>query len=200
MAQKLNEELDIDSKEFLRMAKEGYMFPDTYLIPRTATSASIAQLFLDTFNKKVTAQMREDAQKTGLSFDQVITMASIVEREGRTNDDRPIIAGILLKRLQAGWPLQADSTLQFILGYQADQKTWWKKGVDSADKLLNSAYNTYRNVGLPPAPIANPGLASIKAVIYPSDSPYWFYLHDDKGVVHYAKTLEEHNANIEKYL
>lgn len=200
IAMKLNKDLDIPEGEFLRYAKEGYMFPDTYLIQRTSTPAAIAQLFLDTFNKKVTDQMRADGVKTGLTFNQIITLASIVEREGRTNDDRPIIAGILLKRLKADWPLQADSTLQFILGYQPDQKSWWKKGVDSADKLLNSPYNTYLNTGLPPKPIANPGLAAIKAVIYPVDTPYWFYLHDDKGVAHYAKTLEEHNENIAKYL
>lgn len=200
IAGKLNKDLDIPDGEFLRYAREGYMFPDTYLIPRTATPAAIAKLFLDTFAKKVTAQMREDAQKTGLTFDQVITLASIVEREGVTNEDRPIIAGILLKRLKVGWPLQADATLQYALGYQPEQKSWWKKGVDSEDKRIASPYNTYKNPGLPPAPIANPGLASIKAVIYPVDTPYWFYLHDDKGVAHFAKTIEEHNENIAKYL
>lgn len=200
IAMKLNKELDIPESEFLRYAKEGYMFPDTYLIPRTATPAAIAEFFLDTFNKKVTQEMRDDAKKSGLTFPQVVTMASIVEREGRTKEDRPIIAGILLKRLKAGWPLQADATLQYALGYQPEQKTWWKKGVDNQDKRIASPYNTYRNTGLPPAPIANPGLAAIRAVIYPEDSPYWFYLHDDKGVAHYAKTIEEHEENIRKYL
>ncbi len=200
IASKLNKELDIPESEFLRYAKEGYMFPDTYLIPHTATSAAIVQLFLDTFNKKITSQMRLDAQKTGLSFDQIITLASIVEREGRTDDDRPVIAGILLKRIKAGWPLNADATLQYALGYQSAGKTWWKKEITSADKLINSPYNTYTHPGLPPAPIANPGVASIKAVIYATDTPYWFYLHDDKGVAHYAKTIEEHGENIAKYL
>ncbi len=200
IAAKLTKELDIPASEFLRYAKEGYMFPDTYLIPQTATPAAIARLFLDTFNKKVTEQMRADALKTGLSFNQVIILASIVEREGVNDSDRPVIAGILLKRLKASWPLQADATLQYILGYQVNQKTWWKKGVDASDKLINSPFNTYKNPGLPPSPIANPGLASIKAVIYPTDSPYWFYLHDVQGAAHYAETIEEHNENIAKYL
>ncbi len=200
IANKLSRELNFPESEFMRYAKEGYMFPDTYLIPRTASPAAVAELFLDTFNQKVTSQMRADAKKSGLTFDQIIILSSIVEREGRTDDDRPVIAGILLKRLKAVWSLQADATLQYILGYQADQKTWWKKGVDGRDKLIRSPYNTYANSGLPPAPIANPGLASIQAVIYPSDSPYWFYLHDTKGGVHYARTIEEHNENIAKYL
>lgn len=200
IAGKLTKELDIPGSEFLRIAREGYMFPDTYLIPQTATPAAITQLFLDTFNKKVTSQMRQDAQKIGLPFDQVIILASIVEREGRTNEDRPVIAGILLKRLRAGWPLQADATLQYTLGYQPDQKSWWKKELTAADKLIASPYNTYAHPGLPPAPIANPGLAAINAVIYPVDTPYWYYLHDPEGKAHFAKTIEEHNENIAKYL
>ena len=200
IAGKLAKDLDIPESEFFRYAKEGYMFPDTYLIPRTATPAGIAQLFLDTFNKKVTSQVRRDAQKTGLSFDQVITLASIVEREGRTDEDRPVIAGIFAKRIKAGWPLEADATLQYALGYQPAEKTWWKKEITAGDKLIASPYNTYKNVGLPPGPIANPGLASIKAVMYATDTPYWFYLHDAKGIAHYAKTIEEHGDNIAKYL
>lgn len=200
IAAKLTKELDIPESEFLRFAREGYMFPDTYLIPRTATPAGIAQMFADTFNKKVTAQMRTDAQKIGLTFDQVVILASIVEREGRTNQDRPIIAGILLKRLRAGWPLQADATLQYLLGYEPNEKMWWRKGLDASDKLIGSPYNTYDHPGLPPAPIANPGLAAINAVLYPVDTPYWYYLHDSDGKAHYAKTIEEHNENIVRYL
>jgi UPF0755 protein len=130
----------------------------------------------------------------------VITLASIIEREGQTNEDRPVIAGILMNRLEAGWPLQADATLQYALGYQSKDKTWWKKTLYDEDKKINSPYNTYANPGLPPGPISNPGLASIQAAIYPKKTDYWYYLHDPAGGVHYAITLEEHNANIAKFL
>jgi UPF0755 protein len=129
-----------------------------------------------------------------------MVLASIVEREGRTDEDRPVIAGILLKRLNSDWPLQADATLQYALGYQAFEKSWWKKALTVEDKKIRSPYNTYLNAGLPPAPISNPGLSSIRAVVYPTVSPYWYYLHDPQGRVHYATTLEEHEQNIASYL
>ncbi len=200
IATKLAKDLDIPETEFLKYASQGYMFPDTYLIPRDATAAAISILFQNTFNEKVTPQMKSDAAKLGLSFKDVVTLASIVEREGRTDTDRPVIAGILIKRLKADWPLQADATLQFALGYQPNEKSWWKKYLSDEDKTIKSPYNTYKNTGLPPGPIANPGLSSIRAVIYPSQSDYWYYLHDTKGQVHYAKTIEEHTANITKFL
>lgn len=200
IAQKINKDLDIPETEFLKYQKEGYMFPDTYLLPRDASASAIVKIFRDTFDKKITDQMRIDAQKSGLTFDNVIILASIVEREGRTDSDRPVIAGILLQRLKARWPLQTDATIQYALGYQPLEKTWWKKNLSDSDKKIDSPYNTYRNPGLPPAPIANPGLASIKAVIYPTETGYWYYLHDKNGDVHYAATIEEHNENIAKYL
>lgn len=200
VAAKVAYEFDIPEQEFLKFAKQGYMFPDTYQLPKDATASAIASLLFETFEKKITPVMRNDAKKTGLSFDQVITLASLVEREGRTNDDRPMIAGILLNRIQEDRPLQVDATLQYILGYQPTEKTWWKKILTDEDKKLVSAYNTYLHPGLPPGPIANPGLDAIRAVIYPQASPYFFYLHDPSGVAHYAVTLEEHNENVRKYL
>jgi len=200
IAAKLTKELDIPESEFVKVAREGYMFPDTYLVPRDASVGAVAALFTTTFDKKVDEAMRADAKKTGLTFPEVMTLASIVEREGRTNEDRPVIAGILLKRLKADWPLQADATLQYALGYQTGEKTWWKKGLNQEDKKVKSPYNTYLHPGLPPEPIANPGLASIKAVIYPKETDYWYYIHDLEGVVHYGRTLEEHNSNVAKYL
>jgi UPF0755 protein len=200
IATKLAKDLDIPETEFLKYASQGYMFPDTYLIPRDATAAAIVALFNKTFNEKVTPQMKTDALKQGLTFNEVLTLASIVEREGKTDADRPVIAGILLKRLKAGWPLQADATLQYALGYQSAEKSWWKKYLSDDDKTIKSPYNTYKNTGLPPGPIANPGLSSIRAVIYPTQSDYWYYLHDTKGQAHYAKTVQEHTANIDKFL
>lgn len=200
IAAQLNKDLDIPEEQFLQYAKEGYMFPDTYLIPRDATASAIVDMFMANFDKKVTPQMRTDAKKTGLTFAQTITLASIIEREGKTDADRPVIAGIILNRLKLNMALQVDATLQYALGYQPFEKSWWKKELTDDDKKINSPYNTYANTGLPPGPIANPGLASITAAIYPTATDYLYYLHDKTGAVHYAKTIEEHTANIQKYL
>lgn len=196
----LAKELNIPEKQFLTLAKEGYMFPDTYMIPKDATAGAVIRLLTDTFNEKVTSQMIADAKKEGLSLASVITLASLVEREGKTNEDRPVIAGILLNRLNQDWPLQVDATVQYLLGYQTNEKTWWKKELTDYDKTIDSPYNTYMYPGLPPTAIANPGLEAIKAVIYPQKTEYMFYLHDKTGVAHYAKTIEEHEKNIADYL
>lgn len=200
IATTLAKNLDLPESEFLKVAREGYMFPDTYRIPRDATAGAIVNMFRTTFDDKVTSAMRAEAKKRGLSMDQVIILASIVEREGRTDEDRPVIAGILLKRLKANWPLQVDATLQYALGYQSSDKSWWKKVLSEDDRSVKSPYNTYATPGLPPGPICNPGLSSVRAVISPKDSDYWYYLHDTSGGVHYAKTIEEHEANISKFL
>jgi UPF0755 protein len=199
-ATQLAKDLDIPENQFLQDASPGYMFPDTYLIPRDATGAAVVKMFLDNFNSKVTPQIREDAKKTGLTFAQTITLASLVEREGKTAADRPVIAGILLNRIKLGMPLQVDATLQYALGYQPFEKSWWKKELTDEDKKINSLYNTYTNTGLPPGPICNPGLESIKAAIYPTNTDDLYYIHDKTGALHSAKTVEEHNANIRKYL
>lgn len=200
IALKLAKELSIPESEFLKNAREGYMFPDTYFIPKDATAGAVVKIFSDNFNKRVTPEIIEGIKKQKLTLDEGIILASIVEREGVSDTDRPIIAGILLKRLDNDWPLQADSTLQYALNYQAENQTWWKKVLTDADKKIKSPYNTYINTGLPPGPICNPGLSSIKAVANPVMTDYWYYLHGPDGQAHYAKTLEEHEANITKYL
>lgn len=200
IATHLAKNLDLPESEFLRGASVGYMFPDTYLIPQDATAGAIIDIFTKAFNKKIDDTMRADLRVSGMTLEDVVTLASIVEREGRTDEDRPVIAGILLKRLKAGWPLQADATLQYALGYQAGEKTWWKKSLTEEDKKVRSPYNTYLNPGLPPGPISNPGLAALRAVVYPKETEFWYYLHDPSGAVHYAATLEDHNANIATYL
>lgn len=200
IAIKLARDLDIPEKEFLSVATEGYMFPDTYLISKDATAGAIVTIFKENFNRKVDTTILETMRTSGLTLDESIILASIVEREGRSDSDRPVIAGILINRLEKGWPLQADATLQYALGYQAKEKTWWKKELTNDDKSVISFYNTYTHLGLPPAPIANPGLSAIQAVISPVKTEYMYYLHDTSGGVHYAKTLEEHEQNIEQYL
>ncbi len=196
----LAKNLDIPESEFLKVSHEGYMFPDTYRIPHDASAGAVVNMFRTTFDAKVTDAMKASAVKHGLTVDQMVTLASLVEREGHNDQDRPVIAGILLKRLKANWPLQVDATLQFSLGYQSSDKSWWKKELTDDDRKIASPYNTYLNPGLPPGPICNPGLSSLNAVANPKDSDYWYYLHDTSGAIHYAKTIEEHNANIAKFL
>lgn len=195
-----------DYQEFLSLTDnlEGYLFPDTYLIPKEASPSAVIKIFNRNFEKKFSSELERQVKGEGLTKKQVLILASIVEREAKYNEDRPIVAGILLKRWRKGWPLQADATLQYALAtttcnLQPETCNWWPK-VSRDAKQIDSPYNTYKYKGLPPTPICNPGLALIKAVINPKDSPYWFYLSEPSGTVHYAKTAEEHNENIEKYL
>lgn len=200
VAQEVAKTLDIPTSEFMKFAREGYMFPDSYSMPQDATAGAVVEIFANTFDKKITTEMRNKVASSGLTMEEVIILASIVEREGNSSVDRPIIAGILRKRLEASWPLQVDATLQYALGYQPNEKSWWKKYLTNVDKEIESPFNTYKYVGLPPAPICNPGIEAIEAVINPQESDYWFYIHDTSGTAHYGRTIEEHNANIQKYL
>lgn len=180
---------DFDYQNFLKqvIGLEGKLFPDTYLIPIDTGMAALIDIFTKNF-----------AQKTSsLDFkNEDLILASIIEREAKTDADRQIVAGILTKRLEKGWPLQADATIQYALGKEGN---WWPS-LSKKDLELNSLYNTYKYKGLPPTPICNPGLASIKAALNPIKTSYWFYLSDNQGQIHYAQTLEEHNQNIAKYL
>ncbi len=197
IAEKLNQELKIDKKEFLKNAKEGYMFPDTYLFPREATVSYIVDTLENTFDKRFTPQLRAKIRAQGLTEAQGVVLASIVEREGRSQRVRTEIAGILLKRFKIDMGLNADATLQYILGYQPQEKSWWKKSLTNEDKLIKSPYNTYLHVGLPPAPICNPSLSSLQAVAdADSSTPYLYYYHDSNGNSYYGKTLDEHNNNV----
>lgn len=199
MAQIIGKELNIPEIEFIKEAKEGFMFPDTYLMPKNATVGSVINIING--NTKFTSQLKETPSKNGLDENEVVTLASLVEREAKDEAGRRQVAKILLKRLKNDWPLQVDATIQYVLGYQTIERSWWKKALTFEDLKIESPYNTYINKGLPPTPIASPGLDAIKSVIEADDNtPYWFYISDKKGNMHYAKTIEEHNANIEKYL
>jgi UPF0755 protein len=167
-------------------AKEGYLFPDTYLFPKEVTAKQIIDKMLLTFDKKVGLDITK----------QDVVLASLVERETKTAEERPIVAGILFNRIEIGMPLQVDATIQYIMG---KKDKWWGT-VLLDDRKLKSSFNTYTNRGLPPSPICNPGLSSIKAVLNPAETDFLYYLHDTKGIIHYAKTLEEHSANIGKYI
>lgn len=227
LARRLASNLEgFDSQEFIVSTEdlEGYLFPDTYLIPRNASSTAVIDILTDNFEKKFTADLETTAKNRGLTKRQVAIFASIVEREVRSAEDRPIVAGILLKRWRENWPLQADATVQYAVaainnqqpaslaggstipglpprsGAGSNQVNWWPGKLTKTDLETDSPYNTYAHKGLPPAPICSPGLASIKAVIDPEESDYWFYLSDSQGKMHYAETIQEHNQNVSQYL
>jgi len=200
IAEKIESELKIGSQDFLDETQglEGRFFPDTYLIPKGATTAMIVDVFLKNFDKKFDPQLRQEAEKQGLTVNQVLTLASLIEREAKNDQDRPIIAGLLFNRLEVGMALQIDATVQYAVANQ--RSDWWPKNLTKEDLKINSPYNTYINKDLPPGPICNPGLASIKAVVYPQTTDYWYYLSDFQGQMHYAITYEEHVENINQYL
>lgn len=190
--------------DFLNQSKnlEGYLFPDTYVVPFDIKTSDLINLMRSNFDKRVDNKMKSDLERLGLSLKDTVILASIVERESNNDKDRPVVGGILLKRLKSGWPLETDATIQYALESKnhKDGDGWWPKELLADDLTVNSPYNTRKNQGLPPGPISNPGLLSIKAVIYPIETPYWFYLTDNNGVTHYAKTLQEHEDNISKFL
>lgn len=161
---------------------EGKYFPDTYLIPKQMALEDIRQLMLKTF-----------VQKVGEVSSQTLILASLVEREARKEIDRPLVASVLKNRLEAGMALDVDATVQYALGF-------WKKDLTTEDLKIKSPYNTYLNPGLPPGPICNPGLSSIKAAQNSAQTDYLYYLSDKTGTIHYARTLSEHNTNVAKYL
>jgi UPF0755 protein len=171
---------------------EGFLFPDTYLVPRTVTAKQLVTLQLEAF-KKLWDQTRQDqAAKRKLSSFQVVTIASMIEREVRYDEDRPLVASVIYNRLANGWPLQLDATVLYAKGV-------WQSTVTLDDLKINSPYNTYLHTGLPPGPIANPGLKAIDATLKPADTGYFFYLSDSQGHNHYAKTNDEFNQLKRQY-
>ncbi len=162
---------------------EGYLFPDKYAFAVDESTEDVLIKLINNFKSKVgIADTYED-----------IIVASMVEREGRSSEDRPMIADIILKRYKEGWLLQICATILYA-------KKDWTHVITKSDKEEDNPYNTYKNPGLPITPICNPGLEAINAVRNPQSNPYYFYIHDPEGNIHYGKTLSEHNSNIEKYL
>ncbi|HLL61183.1 MAG TPA: endolytic transglycosylase MltG [Candidatus Nitrosocosmicus sp.] len=200
VAQIMSQKFEIPEVEFTQLAEEGYLYPDTYLIPRQASSGAIISLLKNTFYQKYDKDLQAKATKKGLTEKEVVTLASLVEREAFETDIQGV-ANVLYKRLKIDMPLQVDATVQYALGYQVQEKRWWKRSTTFEDLEIDSPYNTYKNKGLPPGPISSPGIDALKAVVNADEStPYTFYIHDKNGAIHYARTLDEHNANIKKYL
>jgi len=150
-------------------------------------------------------EAKEAISKTKYSLAEIVTLASIIERETKTDSERPVVAGILFNRLDIGMGLQVDASLQYAVAnakckmLNAKCENWWPI-LSKEDLRIESPYNTYKYRGLPPAAIANPGLSSLKAVVFPQETNYLYYLHDADGVIHFAATLDEHNENVRKYL
>lgn len=176
---------------------EGYLFPDTYLVPKDASVEAIIVIMKENFDKKY-AEVEANKQSK-LSKDDIVTMASLIEREAITDAEKSIIAGILMNRLSAEMPLQVDATIQYAKGQNSFNKKWWEPVTLAEYKSVRSAYNTYLNLGLPPGPISNPGIEALKAAANPTDTEYVYYIHDKNGTIRYAKTLDGHDANIRKY-
>lgn len=217
IAELLQEQININADEFIRLARrgdynyaflrdlpdgaslEGYLFPDTYRLPQNPTAQDVLLKMLDTFGEKV-APLLEQARADGQNPRQVLTLASIVEREAVIQSERPVIASVYLNRLKIGMALQADPTTQYALGYQPDQKTWWKRPLflDDLKYADPAGYNTYVSAVIPPGPIASPGLSSIQAVLNPAQTDYYFFVAtcNQDGSHQFSVTFQEHQSKL----
>ena len=222
MADRLADQTEIDDLEFLRLAREGapalalefdflaslpagqslegYLFPDTYQIDGSSNAGNLIQRMLRRFDEVVTPEIRADAAENGLSVHDLLTLASIIEREAVLDEERPLISGVFHNRLARGIPLQADPTAQYAIGRTGPGGRWWKPDITGDDLRTQSPYNTYVVNGLPPGPIAAPGLASIAAAARPESTPYLFFVARGDGSHAFSETLEEHTRNIERFL
>ncbi|MFH1597995.1 MAG: endolytic transglycosylase MltG [Patescibacteria group bacterium] len=172
---------------------EGYLFPDTYRVFKDSEAADIVEKMLDNFDSKLTQEMQQEIAKQGKTIFEIVTLASVLEKELRTDTDRKMAADLFYRRIAAGIPMQSDATVNYVTGKSMLQPTY-------TDTQTESPYNTYLYRGLPPGPICNPSLSSIQAAIYPEGNQYWYYLNKPDGTTVFSKTLEEHNSNKIKYL
>lgn len=172
---------------------EGYLFPDTYFIYPEDDAFKLATRFLNNFKEKVVLKNLEEIEKQEKNLHEILTLASIVEKEVRSDNDKEIVAGLFWDRVEDDYLLQSCATLAYILGEDKKQYTY-------EDTQIESPFNTYTNKGLPPGPVSNPGLKSIEATINPEKSNYYYFLSDPKtGETVFSETLDEHNLNKNKY-
>jgi UPF0755 protein len=172
---------------------EGYLFPDTYLVPTAASPAEIAKIMTDQFRTELPSDAVVQAKRLGFTIPQIVTLASLVEREAKSDDERALMAGVYYNRLRLGMALQVDATLEYTFAHHKDVITY-------ADLARDTPYNTYKHTGLPPTPIANPGRASLFAAFHPRASKYLYYVYMGNGHHAFSRTLAEHNANVARYL
>jgi UPF0755 protein len=176
---------------------EGFLFPDSYTVPRNISAQAFVNLLVERFISKVDNDLRQGFARQGLSLDEAVILASIVQREAVVEEEMPMISSVFLNRLNAGIKLDADPTVQYALGYNPEQNTWWTNPLSADDLQTNSPYNTYLNWGLPPGPIANPGLKALQSVAFPAQTPYFFFRAacDGSGRHLFAETFEQHVRN-----
>jgi len=182
---------------------EGYLYPATYSIRRDETADSVLTKMLEAFSASLPPDVRERARESGLTLHEVVTIASIIEREARLDEERPIMAQVFLRRLRQGIPLEADPTVQYAIASDpesVEEYGWWKRALTLEDLEVDSPYNTYANDGTPPGPICSPRISSIMAVLQPADTNYLYFVAKPDGSHAFASTLEEHQQNIDLYL
>ncbi|MBY0309829.1 endolytic transglycosylase MltG [Patescibacteria group bacterium] len=183
-----------DAEAFLALTegKEGKLFPDTYLLPKVFSAPELAALLEETYESRV-GPLRPAMFDSSLTEEEIIILASILEREANTPQSKGMVADILLRRLEMGMPLQVDASMEYVLDKPLNELL-------ASDLDVDSPYNTYLNDGLPPTPIGNPGLTAIQAVLEPTPSNYLFYITGNDGVFYYAETYAQHKRNIDAYL
>jgi UPF0755 protein len=171
---------------------EGYLFPDTYALPRRQSAVHLVKAMIGGFDRAFEASLRAEGEQVGLTVHQAVTLASLIEKETAKAEERPIVSAVYHNRLKRGMALQCDPTVIYALMLAGK----WDGNVRRADLSLNSPYNTYRFPGLPPGPIASPGRASLEAAVRPADVPYLYFVSRNDGSHVFATTLAEHNRNV----
>ena len=176
---------------------EGFLYPDSYVLHRGTAADQLVHEFVRNFGLRISSDMKSAMDQQGYTIHNAVTIASLVEREAVRDEEKPLIASVFLNRLKIGMKLDSDPTVQYALGYDILAQTWWKNPLSLQDLQFNSPYNTYIFVGLPPSPIANPSLESLRAVAFPAETTYYFFRAkcDGSGFHFFAESFEEHLLN-----
>jgi UPF0755 protein len=176
---------------------EGFLFPGVYDLKRDTTAPALIEAMLNRFNEQISSEVQSGFTTRGLTIFEAVTLASIVQREAVVEEESPLIASVFLNRLAVGMNLAADPTVQYAVGYNDAQQTWWTNPLSAADLQIDSPYNTYLYPGLPPTPISNPGMAALRGVAFPARTPYYYFRAacDGTGRHLFAETFEEHLKN-----
>jgi len=176
---------------------EGYLFADSYRLPRQIDLDNFIHTLLENFETKVSKEIRESYESQGLSLHHAVILASIVQREAIVEEEMPMIASVFLNRLSNDMKLDSDPTVQYALGYDPIEGSWWKSPLSMDDLKIDSPYNTYINSGFPPGPISNPSLSALKSVAYPAQTTYFYFRAtcDGSGLHNFSQTYEEHQQN-----
>jgi UPF0755 protein len=204
--------LNISPEEFLAAARspstefdylpkgvtaEGFLFPMQYTLPRGIRAKELVQTLVKNLGLYLSPEIRKGFTDQGLTIYQAVTLASIIEREAVVDEEMPMIASVFMNRIKAGMNLDTDPSVQYAIGWNPDQKTWWTNPLTAEDLKIESPFNTYLYPGLPPAPISNPSLSALRAVAFPEKSPYYYFRArcDGSGLHVFAETFEEHLNN-----